>query len=212
MVTAAHCIVLSPIFEGYTEFGVRFAPQFSPAARVIRVVSSPTHPRFVLTFPFPTPDNPVDLFDIGLLLLEDDVDPIPARLPPLRLLDHLRRSSVPLTVVGYGIPRPDADPEERGTRRAGAVKLEGVFDAVFSTRPDPAAVCFGDSGAPTLLGPENIPSGQRGVTMILGMAQSSDCATYGMHYRLDTPQAREFLGQYLDLRSGDKSVVVERQP
>src|SRR5688572_5339510 len=74
VLTAAHCIVLAPIFEGYTEFGVTFAAQFSPTARVIRVVESPIHPRFVLTFPFPSPDNPVDLFDLGLLTLEEEVD------------------------------------------------------------------------------------------------------------------------------------------
>jgi len=211
VLTAAHCIVLAPIFEGYTEFGVTFAAQFSPTARVIRVVESPIHPRFVLTFPFPSPDNPVDLFDLGLLILEEEVDLIPVQLPPPGWLDRRSRSSSPLTIVGFGIPRPEADAAERGTRRAGGARLDEVFDAVFSTRPDPAAGCFGDSGAPILVGAEKGSRGRRGVTMILGIVQSSDCATYTMHYRLDTPQAQEFLGMFLDIGRADIAAFGKRR-
>ena len=211
VLTAAHCIVLAPIFEGYTEFGVSFAGQFSPTARVIRVVESPIHPRFVLTFPFPSPDNPVDLFDLGLLILEDEVDLIPARLPPPGWLDHRRASSAPLTIVGFGIPRPDADAAERGTRRAGGVKLDEIFEGVFSTKPDPTAPCFGDSGGPILVGPQHSWRGRRGATMILGIGQSSDCATYAMHYRLDTPQAREFLGTFMNIGRADIPAFAKRR-
>ena len=209
VLTAAHCIVLAPIFEGYTEFGVSFAPQFSPTAPVIRVVESPVHPRFVLTFPFPAPGNPVDLFDLGLLILEAEVNLIPARLPAPGLLDHLSRSSAPLTIVGFGIPRADADGGERGTRRAGGVQLDEVFDGVFSTQPAPTAACFGDSGGPVLVGHQDSRRGRRGVAMILGIVQSSDCPTYAMHYRLDTPQALEFLGK-LCISDGECSILARR--
>lgn len=49
-------------------------------------------------------------------------------------------------------------------------------------------------------------SGERGVTMILGLSHFTDCATLNMHYRVDTPQARSFLGQYLDLPGGSAAV------
>jgi V8-like Glu-specific endopeptidase len=32
VLTVGHCVLLAGLFEGYSEFGVTFAPQFSPAA------------------------------------------------------------------------------------------------------------------------------------------------------------------------------------
>ena len=43
--------------------------------------------------------------------------------------------------------------------------------------------------------------GSRGATMVLGVAHSTDCATFTTFYRVDTPQARTFLGLYVDLRA-----------
>ena len=200
VLTAGHCPFLAPILEGYTEFGVTFAPQFSPAAVVIKAVAH-VHPDFFFPFasPFPSPDNPYDIFDLAVLVLETPVDRIAAQLPPPGLLDHLRGFSGPLTVVGYGIPRADAGFAERGTRRAGSVRLDEVFGPLFSTTPDPTVGCIGDSGGPIFRGPPQSHRGRRGVTMLLGIVQGSDCGTWGTFYRLDTPQARSFLGGFVDL-------------
>lgn len=202
VLTAAHCLALAPLFEGYTEFGVTFAPQFSPTAPVVEVAASHIHPDFILGRPVPTPDNPTDWFDLGVLLLADDVSLVPAQLPPPGLLDRLDGASLPLTIVGFGIPAADADWALRGTRRSGTVELDRVYAPVFATKPDPASICFGDSGGPILLGPQRGRRGERGATMILGIAWGGDCATFMFHYRLDTPQAREFLGAFLDLPGG----------
>jgi len=196
VLTAGHCVLLSGLFEGYTEFGVSFAPQFSPAAPVVKVVAH-VHPDFF--FPFASPDNPYDAFDLAVLVLETEVDLVPAQLPPPGLLDDIGRFSGPLTVVGYGIPRADASPAERGTRRAGSVRLDEVFAPLFSTTPDAAVGCIGDSGAPIFRGSPQSHRGQRGVTMVLGVAHNTDCSTWMAFYRLDTPQARRFLGAFVEL-------------
>lgn len=196
VLTAGHCVLLSGLFDRYTEFGVTFAPEFSPAAPVVKAVAH-VHPDFI--FPFASPDNPYDAFDLAVLVLDTEVDLIPAQLPPPGLLDDIRGFSGPLTVVGYGISRADASPAERGTRRVGSVRLDEVFAPLFSTTPDAAVGCIGDSGGPIFHGPAQSDRGQRGVTMLLGVAHNTDCSTWMAFYRLDTPQARGFLEKFVDL-------------
>jgi hypothetical protein len=183
---------------GLTQFGVTFDPEFSPAAHVIAVTQSHLDPDFFFPgVPFATPDNPIDMHDLALLVLEHEVDRVPARLPPAGILDHLSRSSVELSTVGFGQTTTGTD--DRGTRNVGTVELSKVFGAVLETLPDPTAICGGDSGGPLFLGNESGQRGERGVTMILGLTHFGDCATYNMHYRVDTPQARAFLSRYLAL-------------
>jgi len=203
VLTAGHCVAFSRLFEGLTEFGVTFDPVFATTSRVVRATAH-VHPDYVFRFPTPLPDDPVDLFDLALLVLDEPMDLIPAHLPPPGFLDHFARMSGPLTFVGYGIPRADADFGARGTRRAGSVRLGSVFAPVVGTTPAPAVGCIGDSGGPLLIGPEHTKAGQGGATMVLGVAHSADCGTFTTFYRLDTPQARSFLGTYLDLPGGGK--------
>lgn len=198
VLTAGHCTALSTLFEGLTQFGVTFDPVFTSASRVIPVTVH-VHPDFTFRFPFPTPDDPVDLSDLALMILNEPVGLVPAHLPPPGFLDRLTRISAPLTSVGYGIPRADASVAERGTRRAGSVRLDRVIGPVVVTRPNPTVNCIGDSGGPLILGPPHTDGGRGGATMILGVAHSTDCATFTTFYRVDTPQARAFLGAYLDL-------------
>ena len=176
--------------------GVTFARQFSLAAHVVNAVPR-VHPDFF--FPFATAENPYDAFDLAVLVLETEVDLIPAQLPPPGLLDNIRGFSGPLTVVGYGIPRADAGPADRGVRRAGSVRLDEVFAPLFSATPDAAVGCIGDSGAPVFRGPPQSHRGQSGVTLVLGVAHNTECSTWMAFYRLDTPAARSFLGAFVDL-------------
>jgi hypothetical protein len=194
VLTAGHCVLLARLFERYSEFGVTFAPEFSPAASVVSA-GAHVHPDFF--FPFATPEDPYDAFDLAVLVLETESDLVPAQLPPPGLLDHIGRSAGPLTVVGYGIPRADAGAAARGTRRVGQVRLDEVFAPLFSTTPDAAVGCIGDSGGPIFRGAPQ--GGQAGVTMLLGIAHNTDCRTWMAFYRLDTPQARGFLGAFVDL-------------
>ena len=198
VLTAGHCVVFGPLFEGFTEFGVSFDPVFTASSPVIRVEAR-VHPDFNFRFPFPTPDDPADFSDVAVLLLEHAVDLVPAQLPPEGLVDRIAGMRGPLTAVGYGIPRADASWSERGTRRAGSVRLDRAVGPVVGTFPDAAISCIGDSGGPLLFGPAHGDRGRRGATMILAIAQSTDCATFSSYYRVDTPGARSFLGAYLDL-------------
>jgi len=201
VLTAGHCMALSALFEGRTEFGVTFDPVFTPASRVVRVTAR-VHPGYTFRFPFPAADDPVDLSDLAVLLLDEPVDRVPAKLPPPGFLDHIAGRAGPLIEVGYGIARADASLAERGTRRVGEVRLGQLLAPVVVTTPSPAVACTGDSGGPLLLGPADAHRGHRGATMVLGVASATDCATYTTFYRVDTPQARAFLGAYLDLPGG----------
>ena len=203
VLTAGHCVVFGPLFEGFTEWGVTFDAVFTAASPVIRATAR-LHPDFNFRFPFPTADDPADFFDMAVLLLERPVDLIPAQLPPAGFLDRVGAMSGPLTVVGYGLPRADASWDERGTRRVGSVRLDRVVGPVVATTPDPALICIGDSGGPLFFGPGYADRGQRGVTTILGIAQSADCATFSGFYRVDTPQARAFLSGFVDLSGGTR--------
>jgi hypothetical protein len=199
VLTAGHCVAYGKLLEKLTEFGVTFDPVFTSASRVIRATAH-VHPNYILQFPPPLPsDDPADLSDLALLILDEPVNLIPAHLPPPGFLDRVAGRSGPLTFVGYGIPRADASFSERGTRRAGTVRLGSVFAPVVGTVPDPAVGCVGDSGGPLLLGPAHTGQGRGSARMVLGVAHSADCATYTTFYRVDTPQARGFLGAYLDL-------------
>ena len=203
VLTAGHCVAFGKLFDGFTEFGVTFDPVFTSASRIVRAAAH-VHPDYIFRFPTPLPDDPVDLFDLALLILDEPVSLIPAQLPPPGFLDRIAGKSGPLTFVGYGIPRADASFGERGTRRAGSVRLGPVFDPVVGTTPDPAVGCVGDSGGPLLLGPPHTGHGRGSARMVLGVAHSADCATFTTFYRVDTPHARAFLGAYLDLPGDGK--------
>jgi hypothetical protein len=204
VLTAGHCVAYGELLERFKEFGVTFDPVFTSASRVVRATAH-VHPNYILQFPPPLPDDtPEDLSDLALLILDEPVSLIPAHLPPPGFLDRVAGKSGPLTFVGYGIPRGDASFGERGTRRAGSVRLGPVFDPVVGTTPDPTVGCVGDSGGPLLLGPAHTGQGRGSARMVLGVAHSADCATYTTFYRVDTPQARAFLGVYLDLPGDGK--------
>jgi hypothetical protein len=193
--------VLPELFFGLREFGVMVAAEFSPTAPVVAAVASPMHPDFFLAAV--TPWNAIDNADVALHILERNLSVRPARLPPAGLLDHLGKTA-PLTIVGYGIVRPDASWSDRGTRMFGQVRLAEKWAGVFGTSPAGSAVCFGDSGGPLLHGAKAHAASRQKARMILGISLNGDCAGWSMHYRLDTPQARAFLGQYLELPGADK--------
>ena len=199
VLTAGHCQLWAPLFEGLTQFGVTFADRFTVDAPVIRVTEVHMHPDFAIAFPFPSPGNPLDFHDLAVLRLERKVDVVPATLPPEGFLDRAARPGGHVTFVGFGLPDAGAPFTERGTRRVGSAELLEVDGPMLFLLPDPSLLCIGDSGGPALLGPAHADRGARGVTMIVGVGESGDCATFGGYYRIDTPQARSFLGRFVDL-------------
>ena len=152
-----------------------------------------------------------DTHDLGVIILVRDVTewngiPIePAELPSAGQLDQmaahggLRNQS--FDVVGYGA----AASFKGGPPRVHFAFIRKVATSAFQALTPPylkllinsdatgqGGVCYGDSGGPTLMLDTDI---------ILGVQSEGDriCRAEAIAYRLDTPQAREFLGQFVTL-------------
>lgn len=151
-----------------------------------------------------------DLKDLGVLLLPNGAVPdslAPVQLPPAGYLDSLKAAGElrfrVVDVVGYGVT-PDWSPGGPttfafdGKRRAGTSVVTGLTNAFLRFNQNPSGIgtgsglCFGDSGSPQL---------DRGSLLVLSVTSGGNplCNANNHNYRVDTPQARAFLGQFLDL-------------
>ena len=120
----------------------------------------------------------------------------PAQLPTAGQLTNLP-SNRRFTVVGYGQRQWPIDLGP--TRRVYAVTtLSSVSRAYLqlSTTAGSGGACYGDSGGPNFLG-----AGSTETDVIAGITSRGDqfCRYGYAAYRLDTPTARAFLGQYVRL-------------
>ncbi len=120
----------------------------------------------------------------------------PAQLPTAGQLTNLP-SNRRFTVVGYGQRQWPIDPGP--VRRAYAVTtLSSVSGAYLqlSNIAGSGGACYGDSGGPNFLG-----AGSTETDVIAGITSRGDqfCGYGYAAYRLDTPTARAFLGQYVRL-------------
>jgi hypothetical protein len=92
-----------------------------------------------------------------------------------------------------GTPRPDFS--SGGTRKVDIATFKALKSQTVKLRmPDGDQVCVGDSGGPSLLGTTDVVVG---ITLgTLGGCISSGTVT---QMRVDTADARAFLGQYVTL-------------
>ena len=147
-----------------------------------------------------------NLYDSGLILLPagsvQGIDPV--ELPPAGLLDQMKSEGelkhTLMDLVGYGtVPiwnqKGGTQYEFDGMRRQGQSLVNGLTQAWLRFLQQPhgshhGGLCFGDSGSPQFL---------PGTTMVVSTTTggNSNCNSINYDYRLDTPGAREFLGQYL---------------
>jgi Trypsin len=151
-----------------------------------------------------------DLRDLGVLLLPKDSVPssiVPVRLPPAGYLDSLKDQGTlkfrVADVVGYGVtpiwepPGPTSFFFD-GKRRAGTSTVVGPTKAFLRFNQNPhgigtgSGVCFGDSGSPQF---------DQGTLLVLSVTSGGNgqCNSVNYNYRVDTPQARSFLGQFVNL-------------
>jgi secreted trypsin-like serine protease len=211
--TAGHC-------TGYLQsMGfTRAVVTFDLAARGISTFyrgTLSTHPLFN--------QSQSDPADLGVLVLDDPITTIaPARLPALGLLDAMSAaktlSDQAFTAVGYGAIgwyKPE-DPIPGGkvwynncvdlelvavddpcfARRAAQPSFKALNDNRLHLSQNPAlgdsGTCYGDSGGPNFLA---------GTDVIVGTTMTGDavCKSTNIIYRLDTPTARWFLGNFVDL-------------
>ncbi|HET7367956.1 MAG TPA: trypsin-like serine protease [Gaiella sp.] len=149
-----------------------------------------------------------DLHDVGVVVLDQPYTAAaPATLPPENYLDGLANGNGGLgeqtfTLVGYGVfyEKPSDGPQKPTavndrTRRFTTAVGQNVSSQVLKlaeNATDPRAgggSCFGDSGGPVfhnglLVGDTSYGS-------------SPFCRSYGAYYRLDTPDARSFLDDFV---------------
>ena len=146
-----------------------------------------------------------DLHDLAVVLLDVPVAGIvSATLPQADLLDRLALRGglrgATFANVGYGYKDrlTGGGPPEfayDGLRRVSTSSFAALTQSWLKlsnhgSGGDQSGVCFGDSGGPRFLG-----------TTILAVTGGGDSTCSGMSasYRLDTPSARRFLGQYVTL-------------
>ena len=151
-----------------------------------------------------------DLHDLSILLLP--AGSVPAGTPAVQLpragyLDQLKAAGTlkfrVADIVGYGaIPLWELKGRIQfgfdGVRRSGTSTIIGLdkanlhFTQNRNGNGTGSGVCFGDSGSPQL---------DRGTLLVLSVTSygNGQCNSNNQNYRVDTPLARAFLGQFLAL-------------
>jgi hypothetical protein len=146
-----------------------------------------------------------DPHDLAVVVLDDAVTGItPARLPRLGQLDSMKHGD-PITAVGYGAQSVTmgkggatfhyADIRYRAVGTLNALTKTWVRASMNPATGD-GGTCYGDSGGPNFLGAGTSETNIVAATTITG---DFVCRATNVDYRLDTPSARAFLGQYVTL-------------
>ena len=109
------------------------------------------------------------------------------------------------TAVGYGVTAPvigGGPPtwDGFGLRRVSVSSFNALNDQWLRLSQNDATgdagTCFGDSGGPNFFG-----SGAEETKIVAGVTSTGDamCLATNTTYRVDTPEARAFLGNYVTL-------------
>jgi hypothetical protein len=145
-----------------------------------------------------------DPHDVAVVVLDKAVRGIaPARLPTAGSLSNLKVGAR-FTSVGYGAQSVTI---EKGpsfhyadVRYVATGGLEALNSSWLRISMNPAlgdgGTCYGDSGGPNFLG-----AGATETNIVAGTTITGDfmCRATNVDYRMDTPSARAFLGQYVAL-------------
>jgi hypothetical protein len=145
-----------------------------------------------------------DPHDLAVVVLDKPVTSIqPARLPTAASSSGLGLGAR-FTSVGYGAQSVTIDKgpsfHYADIRYVASGGLDAVNPAWLRISMNPAlgdgGTCYGDSGGPNFLGAAATETNIVAATTITG---DSMCRATNVVYRLDTPSARGFLGQYVAL-------------
>jgi hypothetical protein len=145
-----------------------------------------------------------DPHDVAVVVLDEAVPGIePARLPALSSLDDVD-GSTRFTSVGYGAQSVTIDQgptfHYADIRYVASGGLDGLNPSWLRISMNPAhgdgGTCYGDSGGPNFLG-----AGADETNIVAGTTITGDymCKATNVDYRMDTPSARAFLGNYVSL-------------
>jgi hypothetical protein len=193
-VTAAHCGD-----PGQTTARVSFASEYKPGKTTYSGMYLPD-PEYS--------GSQSDPHDIAVVVFGKPIPDItPARIPSAGLLDDMKAARTlqtsAFTSVGYGSLAPVNGPGGKtytytDTRNQASGSLNSLTDAWLRLSQNPSTgdggTCYGDSGGPNFLG--GADSNLLVATTITG---DTACRSTNVDYRLDTPDARAFLGQYVTL-------------
>jgi Trypsin len=151
-------------------------------------------------------DAGLDSHDIAVILLDSPVTGVtPASLPPAGFLDQLASTNglrdAVFTNVGYGASGYSVGGGPRAIEFSGLrmdststfMALENAYLRLSENQATGnGGTCNFDSGGPQFLDDSN---------MLVSITVDGDpyCTALDVNYRLDTPSARSFLGQYLSL-------------
>ena len=201
--TAAHCtafLVNNPSLL----VGVTFDPAFDPStSTVVPAVSVTVDPLFGR--------DRGDLHDLGVITLARPVSATPVVLPTAGLLDQLAAQGglrgQDFTNVGYGVTGwafgggpPSLIDFEDAVRRISTSPFMALETNVLRLNGNTNATgeggtCFADSGSASYL---NV-GGTEVAVAIVTLGSDTYCMASDAKYRLDTPSARAFLGQFVAL-------------
>ncbi len=196
--TAAHCTDFLASL-GITDVWVTFDSQFTSSSPLIHgsYVTDPAYNAYAGA------GGSSDPHDLAVVLLDEAPSTTPAQLPTAGLLNSTDLRSQTFTAVGYGTVRSSSTTGPNAfffdsTRRYAEQFFLSLEPAWLNLSENPSTgsggTCYGDSGGPHFLG---------GVTSNLEVAITvtgdAVCRATDKTYRLDTPSARDFLGQYVTL-------------
>jgi len=146
-----------------------------------------------------------ETYDIAVFELEKRSSITPAPLPAANLLAGRAIKRATFTAVGYGTERDDKNGGINsflpGSRRKVAEQTVNSLNEAwitFSMNPSTGngGTCYGDSGGPHFLGGKDDPN-----KTIVSITVTGDryCRSTDKTYRLDTPNARDFLDEFVTL-------------
>ena len=197
--TAAHCTDFLASL-GITDVWVTFDSQFTSSSPLIhgKYVTDPAYNAYSGR------GGAADPHDQAVVLLDKAAAGItPVRLPTAGLLGSTDLKTQTFTAVGYGTVRTGKTGGPNAfffdsTRRFALQSFLSLEPSWLNLSENPSTdnggTCFGDSGGPHFLG---------GVTsnlqVSLTVTGDSACRATDKTWRLDTPSARGFLGQFVTL-------------
>jgi secreted trypsin-like serine protease len=197
--TASHCTSFVES-TGQSDIWVTFDPSFDSHSHLIHGTMH-TNPLF----------NPrqSDPQDIAVITLDHPVNITPVELPPAGLLGQMqadgRLNGTLFTSVGYGTQEPQPAPHGIQNAFDGQRRFAvGEFSALTTNwlrisqnvHTGNGGTCSGDSGGPQFLG-----AGANETNTQVSITITGDlfCFATNVDYRLDTPSARAFLDDFVEL-------------
>jgi len=152
-----------------------------------------------------------DPYDVAVIVLDEAPPITPAHLPTAGLLDAMKSDhsllTARFTAVGYGTTRDSMkkgwqgvlDNVERRQADQGIFSLTAAW-ASFNMLPtganDSGGTCYGDSGGPHFVHQDGE---ETDIVVAITITGDAQCKALDKDYRVDTANARDFLGQFVTL-------------